>query len=56
MQDCIATSQVIPSDDLEIPTVEVPRASSKSKEFKEAVIIPDDQSRTARIGADLDPK
>ena len=50
------TSQVIPLEDLEIPTLEAARASTKSKEFKEVVLVHSDQSKTSRIGADLDPK
>ncbi|XP_066320515.1 uncharacterized protein [Miscanthus floridulus] len=56
MQDYIVTSQVIPLEDLEIPTLDVTRASTKSKEFKEVVLILDNQSNTTWIGADLDPK
>ena len=47
MQDCIMTSQVIPSEDLEIPTQEAARGSTKSREFKEVVLVPSDQSKTA---------
>ena len=36
--------------------MEVARASTKSKEVKEVVLVPGDQSKTAQIGADLDPK
>jgi len=36
--------------------MEVAQASTKSKEVKEVVIIPGDQSKTAQIRADLDPK
>ena len=36
--------------------MEATRASTKSKEVKEVVLIPGDQSKTARIEADLDPK
>ena len=50
------TSQVIPLEDLEIPTLEAARGSIKSREFKKVVLVPDDQSKTAQIGADLDPK
>jgi len=50
------TSQVIPLEDQEIPTLEAARASTKSREFKEVVLIPSDQSKTTQIRADLDPK
>ena len=56
MQDCIATSQQVPPEELEIPTMEAAQASTKSKEVKEVALIPDDQSKTARIGAGLEPK
>jgi hypothetical protein len=36
--------------------MEAARASTKSKQVKEVVLIRDDQSKTAQIGADLDPK
>ena len=56
MQDYIATMQQLPPKELEIPTTEAARASTKSKEVKEVVLVPGDQSKTARIGVDLDPK
>ncbi|XP_066333927.1 uncharacterized protein [Miscanthus floridulus] len=40
LQDCIMTSLVIPPKDLEIPTLEVAGASTKSREFKEVVLGP----------------
>ena len=43
-------------EDLEIPTKEAARASTKSKEVKEVALVPGDQSKTTRIGAVLDPK
>jgi hypothetical protein len=36
--------------------MEAARASTKSKQVKEVVLVPDDQSKTAQIGADLNPK
>jgi hypothetical protein len=56
MQDCLTTSQQTSPKDLEIPTMEAAQASTKSKEVKEVVLVPGDQSKTARIEADLDPK
>ncbi|XP_066373605.1 uncharacterized protein [Miscanthus floridulus] len=56
MQDYLMSSQQISLHDLEIPTMEATRASTKSKEVKEVVLIPGDQSKTARIRASLDPK
>jgi hypothetical protein len=35
-------AQDIPPQELEIPTMEAPRAMTKSKEVKEVVLIPDD--------------
>jgi len=56
MYDYLTTSQQISLEDLEIPTMEAARATTRSKEVKEVVLIPGDQSKTARIWADLDPK
>ena len=36
--------------------MEAARASTKSKEVKEVVLVSSNQSKTARIGADLYPK
>ena len=36
--------------------MEVARASTKSKEVKEVALVPGDQSKTAQIGANLEPK
>ena len=47
IQDCIVTLQVIPLEDLEIPTLEAAQGSTKSREFKEVVLVPGDQSKTA---------
>jgi hypothetical protein len=56
MQDCITTLQQIPPEELEISMMEAARASTKSKEVKEVVLVPSDWSKIARIRADLDPK
>ena len=50
------SSQQISLQDLEIPTMEAAQASTKSKEVKEVILVPSDQSKTSRIGANLDPK
>ncbi|XP_066374886.1 uncharacterized protein [Miscanthus floridulus] len=55
-KESFALVEVIPLEDLEIPTLEATRASTKSREFKEVVLVPGDQSKTARIGANLDPE
>ena len=44
------------ADDLEIPALEPPRASAKSKEMKEVGLGLDDPTKTVKIGAHLDPK
>ena len=49
MQDCLTSSQQISPQDLEIPTMEAARASTKSKEVKEVVLVPGDQSKTTWI-------
>jgi hypothetical protein len=36
--------------------MEAPRAATKSKEVKEVILIPGDQSKTARIGTNLGDK
>ena len=56
MWDCLASLQQISQQDLEIPTMEAARASTKSKEVKEVVLVPGDQSKTSWTVADLDPK
>jgi hypothetical protein len=56
MQDCLATSQQISSEDLEIPPMEDARASTKSMEVKEVALVLGDRSKTARIRASLEPK
>ncbi|XP_066334234.1 uncharacterized protein [Miscanthus floridulus] len=56
MQYFITTSQLISLEDLETPTMEAARASTKYKEVKEVALVPSDQSKTARIRAGLEPK
>ena len=56
MQDCLMSSQQISPQDLEIPTMQATRASTKSKEVKEVVLVPSDQSKIVQIRADLNPK
>jgi hypothetical protein len=56
MQQSIADAKKIPPTDLEIPSKEATRATVKSKETKEVELVPGDKSKTARIGATLDPK
>ena len=54
MASVVIDAKTMPVDDLEIPALEPPRASAKSKETKEVGL--DDPSKTVKIGAHLDPK
>ena len=44
------------ADHLEIPELEAPRKNTKSKEHKVIQLVDSDPSKTALIGANLDPK
>ena len=44
------------ADHLEILELEAPRKNIKSKEHKAIQLVEDDPSKTALIGANLDPK
>jgi hypothetical protein len=44
------------ADHLEIPELQGPRKSIKSKDHKEIQLVDDDSSKTALIRANLDPK
>ena len=56
MASVVTDAKMVPTDDLEIPLLEPPRASAKSKETKEVGLSLDDLSKTKKIGAHLDPK
>ena len=56
MASVVNNAKMVPIDDLEIPALEPPRASVKSKETKEVGLGLDDPSKTVKIGAHLDPK
>ena len=56
MASVVTDAKTVPADDLEIPALEPPRASAKSKETKEIGLGLDDPSKTMKIGAHLDPK
>ena len=56
MASVVTDVKMVPTDDLEIPLLEPPRASAKSKETKEVGLGLDDPSKTVKIGAHLDPK
>ena len=54
MASMVNDAKMVPTDDLEIPALEPPRASAKSKETKEIGL--DDSTKITKIGAHLDPK
>jgi hypothetical protein len=56
MQESIADAKKIPPTNLEIPSKEATRTAAKSKETKEVELVPGDKTKTARIGAGLEPK
>ena len=56
MASVVAEARTVPADDMEIPELELPHASTKSKEIKEVGLGLDDTSKTMNIGAHLDPK
>ena len=56
MANMVTDAKTVPVDDMEIPMLEPPRASTKSKETKEVSLGIDDPSKTMKIGAHLDPK
>ena len=56
MANVVTDAKTMPTDDLEIPSLEPPHVSAKSKETKEAGLGLDDPSNTVKIGAHLDPK
>ena len=58
MASVVTDAKTVPTDDLEIPALEPPRASAKSKETKEVDLGLGlmDPSKTVKIGAHLDPK
>jgi hypothetical protein len=56
MQESIADSKKIAPEELEIPSKEAAGATTKSWETKEVELDEGDKTKTARIGANLDPK
>ena len=56
MASVVTDAKMVPADDLEIPALEPPCASAKSKETKEVGLDLDDPTKTIKIGAHLDPK
>ena len=56
MTSVVMDAKTVPADDREIPMLEPPRASAKSKETKEVGLGLDDPTKTIKIGAHLNPK
>ena len=56
MVSVVTEAKTLPTDDMETPEQEHPRASAKSKEVKEIGLGLDDPSKMVKIGAHLDPK
>ena len=56
MVSMVAEAGTVPADDMEIPELELPHASAKSKEIKEVGLGLNNVSKTIKIGAHLDPK
>ena len=56
MASVVIDAKMVPTDDLEIPSLEPSRTSAKSKETKEVGLGLDDPSKTMKIRAHLDPK
>ncbi|XP_066347537.1 uncharacterized protein [Miscanthus floridulus] len=56
MTSVVTEAKIVLADDMEIPELELPCASAKSKEIKEVSLGLNDASKTMKIGAHLDPK
>ena len=56
MASVVTDAKTVPTDDLEIPSLEPPRASAKSNKTKEVSLSLNNPSKTMKIGAHLDPK
>ena len=56
MASVVIEAKTVPANNLEIPSLEPPRTSAKSKETKEVGLDLDDPSKTVKIRAHLDPK
>jgi hypothetical protein len=56
MEQTLVAATKTPADHLEIPKQQAPRKSIKSKDHKEIQLVDNDSSKTALIGANLDPK
>ena len=56
MASVVTNAKTVPADNLEIPALESPCASTKSKETKEVGLGLDEPTKTVKIRAHLDPK
>jgi hypothetical protein len=56
MEQTLVAAAKTPTDHLEILELQAPRKSIKSKDHKEIQLVDGDSSKTALIGANLDPK
>ena len=56
MASMVTYTKMVPTEDLEIPSLEPPRASTRSKETKEVSLGLDNPSKTIKTGVHLDPK
>jgi hypothetical protein len=56
MEQTLVDATKIPAGQLEIPERQVPWKHIKFNEYKEIQLVDDDPSKTALIGANLDPK
>jgi hypothetical protein len=56
MEQTLVTATKTPANHLEIPELQAPCKSIKSKDHKEIQLVDDDSSKTTLIGANLDPK
>ena len=56
MAETMLDAKKTSADHLEIPELEAPCKNIKSKEHKVIQLVDDDPSKTALIGANLDPK
>ena len=56
MAGVVTDAKTVPADDLKIPSLEPPRASTKSNETKEVSLGLDDPSKIVKIGAQFGPK
>ena len=55
MASVVTDAKMVPADDLEIPSLEPPCASAKSKETKEVGLGLNDSSKTVKIGLTSTP-